>query len=159
MRKTSSRKIVVLRLSSGAQRFDGAKLRERFDDERLQYGKYDIYHRVDEQGLTLFSVASMVEPGTFDPPAMPATQFPGVTLFMQLPGPHEGAAAYDQMLGCARNLEEALGGMLQDERGAELTPLRAERIREEIVDFQHLFGGDTVPTLTSEQIGGEVRSR
>ncbi len=142
----TSRKVIALRLVAGAQRFDGAQLKALFASEHLQHGKFNIYHRLDEQGLALFSVASMVEPGTFDPYAMSDKQFPGVTLFMQLPGPHDGAAMFDHMLGCAHNLAALLNGVLQDERGVLLTPQRAARIREDIADLQHLL---STPQLTS----------
>ncbi|MBC7984923.1 MAG: hypothetical protein H7Y02_13835 [Candidatus Obscuribacterales bacterium] len=141
-KKVSQRKIIALRLTAGAQRFEGARLKALLEAQQCRHGKYSIYHREDEQGLTLFSVASMVEPGTFDLFTMKDTQFPGITVFAQLPGPMDGAAMFDQMLDCARNLESALSGVLQDERGTVLTPQRAERLREDIIDFQHLLSAD-----------------
>jgi cell division protein ZipA len=77
-----------LRLAAGGQRFDGAQLREILELEELRHGRYDVYHRLHDDGQQhLQSVASMVEPGTFDRDKMPALTYPGVTLFAQLPGP------------------------------------------------------------------------
>jgi FtsZ-interacting cell division protein ZipA len=45
------------------------------------------------------------------------------------------------MLSCAQRLAHATGGTLQDERGSKLTPHSMERLREEVLDFQHLIGG------------------
>jgi cell division protein ZipA len=143
VKKPSTRKIVALRLVAGAQRFDGTQLKNAMETSKLRHGKYDIYHRYDEQELTVFSIASMVEPGTFDPPAMGNMQFQGVMLFAQLPGPMDGILMFEQMLECAEQLARTLGGAIQDERGAVLTPQRAERMRDEIADFQHLLGIDT----------------
>jgi cell division protein ZipA len=82
----------------------------------------------------------MVEPGTFDVHAMSGVQFPGVTIFTQLPGPIDGSEMFSQMLACARELEQGIGGLLQDERGLPLTEQRAQRLREDVADFTHLLG-------------------
>lgn len=136
---TARRKIIALRLPMPT-RVAGASLLSLLQGERLQYGKFNIFHRMQGTG-TVFSVASMVEPGTFDPNHMAEQDFPGVTLFMMLPGPLDGLVAYDQMLSCAQRLAHATGGTLQDERGSKLTPHSMERLREEVLDFQHLIGG------------------
>ncbi len=132
------RKIIALRLPM-PERVPGAQLLQLLQNERLQHGKFSIFHRMHE-AATVFSVASMVEPGTFDPGVMAEQQFPGVTLFMLLPGPLDGLVAYDQMLSCAQRLAHATGGTLQDERGSKLTAHLVERLREEVLDFQHLLG-------------------
>jgi len=133
------RKIIALRLSM-PERVAGDQLLSLLQREQLQHGKFSIFHRLHNE-QTVFSVASMVEPGTFDPAAMAQQQFPGVTLFMLLPGPLDGLIAYDQMLSCAQRLAHATGGSLQDERGSKLTVQSIERLREEVLDFQHLIGG------------------
>ncbi len=136
------RKIVALRLAmpEGAP---GSQLQALLHVERLEFGRFSIFHRMQGTG-TVFSVASMVEPGTFDPVQMPQQQIPGITLFMLLPGPLDGLIAYDQMLTCAQRITHATNGILQDERGNKLTPQFMERLREEVLDFQHLVG--TLPT-------------
>jgi cell division protein ZipA len=91
-------------------------------------------------GESVFSVASMVEPGSFDLADMVQQQYPGVTMFMLLPGPLDGLIAFDQLLSCAQRLTHALSGVLQDERGIKLLPHHVERLREEVLDFQHLLG-------------------
>jgi cell division protein ZipA len=124
------------------ERVAGSELLSLLQREQLQHGKFSIFHRMHET-QAVFSVASMVEPGTFDPAAMATQQFPGVTLFMQLPGPLDGLIAYDQMISCAQRVAHATGGSLQDERGSKLTQQTMERLREEVLDFQHLIGGVT----------------
>jgi len=141
-KKPGSRKIIALRLVAGAQRYEGGKLKDALENAKLRHGKYGIYHRQDEQDVTLFSVASMVEPGTFDPATMATMQFTGVLLFAQLPGPTDGVLMFEQMLECAERLAGIVGGTVQDERGAVLTPPRAARLRDDIENFQHLLGVD-----------------
>lgn len=137
------RKIIALRVPM-AMRVPGAQLLSLLQAEKLQHGKFNIFHRMAESAInggTVFSVASMVEPGSFDLAHMAEQQFPGVTMFMLLPGPLDGLIAYDQMLSCAQRIAQATGAELHDERGARLTPQTMERLRDEVLDFQHLIGG------------------
>jgi FtsZ-interacting cell division protein ZipA len=140
-RRIERRKIIALRLSAGPQRFDGARLRAAIEAESLQHGKYNVFHRLHEDGASIFSVASMIEPGTFDLEKMAGAQFPGVTLFAQLPGPVAGMHALNELVACARSLHQTLGGTLQDERGVPLTVHRIERLRQDVRDFERPHAG------------------
>lgn len=139
-RRSDRRKILSLRLSLAPQRVEGAKLQELLQSELLDHGKYDIFHRLHD-GQTVFSIASMVEPGTFDLEKMNETLYPGVTLFAQLPGPVPGMHALNEMVACARRLHTALGGVLQDDRGVPLTVHRIERMRQEVREFERPVSG------------------
>jgi cell division protein ZipA len=139
-RPAAQRKIVALRLAAGEGAVDGAKLKSLLEAAALVHGKYGIYHRMHDTETPLFSVASMVEPGTFDPFAMSGVQFPGVTIFMQLPGPLDGMDMLASMLACARQLEQGMGGSLQDERGLPLIESREQRLRDDVENFLHLLG-------------------
>ena len=121
-------------------RLDGARLKQAMTAEGLEFGRYDIFHRLHTDGRPVFSVASLREPGTFDLNAMPATQYPGVALFVVLPGPVAAAEAVDQMVFTARALAAQLGGGLADERGVPLTPLRVSRLREDALEFERSAG-------------------
>jgi cell division protein ZipA len=135
-RRIERRKIIALRLAAGPQRFDGAKLRAALEGESLQHGKYQVFHRLHSHDVSIFSIASMVEPGTFDLEKMAETHYPGVTLFAQLPGPVPGMHALNELVACARRLHQALGGTLQDDRGVPLTVHRIERLRQEVRVFE-----------------------
>jgi cell division protein ZipA len=135
-RRIERRKIIALRLAAGPQRLSGEQLKDALESESLQHGKYDVFHRLDEHGAPMFSVASMVEPGTFNLDKMAQETFPGITMFTQLPGPVAGMFAFNELVACSRRLHAALGGTLQDERGVPLTVHRVERIRHEIRDFE-----------------------
>ena len=151
-RRIERRKILALRLATSPQRVEGAKLLEALQAESLQHGKYDIFHRLHEDGATIvFSVASMVEPGTFDLEKMASMQFPGVTLFAQLPGAMPGMHTLNELVACARKLQQALGGTLQDDRGVPLTVHRIERLRQEVREFERPPGASsrTTPTVST----------
>jgi cell division protein ZipA len=135
-RRSERRKIMALRIAAGTQRFTGEQLLEALLSENLQHGKYDVFHRLDAAEVSVFSIASMVEPGTFDPSRMKDETYPGITMFAQLPGPIDGLLAFNELLSTARRLQEKLGGVLQDDRGVPLTIHRLERLRQDVRDFQ-----------------------
>lgn len=142
-RRIERRKIIALRLAAASDRFAGQQLRDTLEAEALQYGRYDVFHRLHDDGASIFSVASMVEPGTFDLEQMGMVRYPGVTLFAQLPGPVAGVQALQELVACGKRLQAVLGGTLQDERGVPLTVHRVERLRQEIQDFEHAPGRDS----------------
>ncbi len=136
--KAGKRKIIALRLAAPG-RIPGDQLLSLMQREDMQHGRFDIFHRMHEDA-SVFSMASMVEPGTFDLGTIREQQFPGVTFFMLLPGPLDGLVAWDQMLTCAQRMAHFTEGVLQDERGHKLTSMAMDRLREEVLDFQHLLG-------------------
>ncbi len=134
----SRQRIVALRLIAPADRWPGRRLVEALEAEGLTYGKYSIFHREREDGKTIFYVASMVEPGSFDLAAMDSLDFPGVSVFAVIPGPLDAPATFDMMLGTSRRLCERLKGHLQDEQGSTLTAQRILNLREELVHLEHV---------------------
>jgi cell division protein ZipA len=135
-RRVERRKILSVRIAFAPQRLEGTKLQEALQADSLQHGKYGIFHRLHSDGSIVFSVASMVEPGTFDLEKMGETPYPGITMFTQLPGPVPGMHALNELVACARRLQANLGGTLQDERGVPLTVHRIERMRQEVREFE-----------------------
>lgn len=133
-------KIVTLRLiarNGGA--FAGDELILSMRGIGMRPGKFGIYHRFEgsEESHTIFSAASLVEPGSFDLENIRSQQIPGISLFMILPGPLEGAEAFDLMMSAARALAKALDGELLDESGSTLSIQRERYLREEIIQFAH----------------------
>lgn len=130
-------KIIALRLvgATANARFSGTDLRGALEAEGLVFGRYHIFHRELEEGRLLFSVASLIEPGSFELREMAAQEFPGVSLFAVLPGTVQGTEVLDELVGCGRRLASRLGGVLQDERRQPLTALRAMELRDEVDAF------------------------
>lgn len=150
-KRIERRKILSLRLSAIPHRIDGSRLRAALEAEQLQHGKYAVFHRLHDNGASIFSVASMVEPGTFDLEKMAETQYPGITLFAQLPGPVPGMHALNELVACARRLQQNLNGTLQDDRGVPLTVHRIERMRQEVREFERPTqgGGRSLSSTTA----------
>jgi cell division protein ZipA len=119
--------------------FLGAELGAAFDACGLKYGRYKVYHRLEGDGAdapSVFSVANVIEPGSFDPAGFADTAFPGLTLFMVLPGPRGGVAAYADMLATSRQLAQQLDGEVLDQERSTLTRQTARHIRERIIQFE-----------------------
>lgn len=130
-------KIMAIRVSAQAPaRFDGADLLDALRAEGLGFGRYEIFHRLHDDGRPIFSVTSLREPGTFDLQEMPNTQYTGVAMFTVLPGPVSAVDAFDEMVFTARALATHLSGALADERGAPLTALRVNKLREEVLEYE-----------------------
>lgn len=136
-------RIITVRLTGqGSASFAGDALLLALTEAGLQHGRFGIFHRVaaNNPDLTLFSVASLVEPGTFDPAAMAAHRFPGVSFFLMLPASCNQVAAFDDMMSTARAMAAQLDGQLLDEQGSRLSVQRERFLREEVIQFQHKAG-------------------
>lgn len=135
-----SEKIVTLRLVAGRRgTFAGDELALGLRRAGMRHGKFGIFHYYDggEADRIVFSAASLVEPGSFDLANLKNQKFPGISLFLVLPGPLEGARAFDTMMGAARSLAQELGAELLDESGSTLSIQRERYLREEIIEYQH----------------------
>jgi cell division protein ZipA len=134
---SEQQRIVTIRVCAvGEGRWSGGQLMAALESQGLAYGKYKVYHRRHVDGRSLFCVASLIEPGTFDVELMPQQEFRGLTLFAVLPGPAEPLQTIDALLTTARGLAENLTAMVQDAQGLPLSPLRAAALREDIARFQ-----------------------
>lgn len=134
---SEQQKIVTVRVcAAGETRWSGAALLSALEIHGLAYGRYQVFHRRHVDGRSLFCVASLVEPGTFDVAGMATEEFRGVTLFAVLPGPVEPLLTFDELLAAARGLAQELSGMVQDSKGIPLSPQRAAAMRDEVGHFQ-----------------------
>jgi cell division protein ZipA len=134
-----SQQIIALRIVAPPPSvFEGASLREAIEAAGLVFGRYQIFHRLDAVGQPVFSVASLREPGTFDLSTMDRASFRGVALFAVLPGPLPGSDAFDALIEAARAIAGRLGGLLQDERGVALGPVRTAELRESAAAFAYV---------------------
>jgi cell division protein ZipA len=133
-------KIVTLRIVAGGKKtFAGDELALSLRGIGMRHGKFGIFHRFEgsDQDKIVFSAASLVEPGSFDLVNIKEQQIPGISLFMILPGPVDGAQAFDLMMVAARALTQSLRGELLDESGSTLSIQRERYMREDIIQFEH----------------------
>lgn len=135
----ADKKIISLRIcaKSGAA-LNGLDVVKAMMDAGLMHGNFQIFHRMDVgSDRPLFSIANMLEPGTFDLSKLEDMNTPGLTFFMMLPGAMDGVAVFTDMLATARQIAERLNCELLDEKGSSLSAQAAGFIKEEIIQFQH----------------------
>ena len=133
-------KIVTLRLVAREKKaFKGDELILNLRGIGLRHGKFGIFHRYDgnDETRTIFSAASLIEPGSFDLANIKDQEIPGISLFLVLPGPIDSVESFDMMISAARALTQSLEGELLDESGSTLSIQRERYLREEIIQYQH----------------------
>ena len=108
----------------------------------MRHGKFGIFHRHEgnDEDKVIFSAASLLEPGSFDLTNIKDQEIPGISLFMVIPGPVDGAEGFDLMMAAARTLAQGLDAELLDESGSTLSIQRERYMREEIIQFEHVPG-------------------
>jgi cell division protein ZipA len=127
------RRIVALRLvATQPERFAGRSLRQALAAEGFVLGRFDIFHKPGDTQRAILSAASLTRPGTFDAQTMDSQHFGGLSLFAVLPGPMSPPEAFEELVSTARNLNDRLCGVLQDEGGTPLTPARIASLRERL---------------------------
>ena len=131
------RKLIVIHIAMRRGVIKGPALEKACAAAHLRLGDMSIYHRHDgETGQVLFSMASMVEPGTFPADDMAAFETPGLSLFTQLPGARDGLEIYGQMLDVAGKLADLLHAEIQDDRHNKLTRQMQDHMRESIIEHR-----------------------
>ncbi len=129
-------RIVTLFVKAAADdEFAGGDIVVAAEKTGLVFGDMGIFHRLvpgnPEQG-PLFSMASMVKPGSFDMTALDSLRTPGLSLFMTLPGPLPALDAWDTLLPAAQRMAELLGGTLQDDQHNTLGRQRIAHLRDDL---------------------------
>lgn len=113
----------------------GARLRAAAESAGLALEDDGAFHARDDQGGELFSVgnlgAELFEASTLDSLATH-----GLTLRLDVPRTVDGGAAFDAMLGTARQLAAALDGSLVDAQRAPLADAMIEAIRAKTAELQ-----------------------
>lgn len=137
-RKASPVAPVLIQLSvvaSDKNYFNGLKLRDSLEELRLIYGDMGIYHRYDrDYRISLFSVASLVEPGTFPIKDMENFECPGVVLFFQPQQAEDPLAVFDDLVATCHELALSLGGKEWDEEHQPLTMDKIAQIRDQLME-------------------------
>ena len=105
---------------------------------QLRFGDMAIFHRhVDGAARSplLFSVANLVNPGTFDLNRISEFSTRGVCFFMTLPSVGNNMQAFDKMLEAAQQVRIALDADLKDDNRSVMTAQTIEHDRQRVRDF------------------------
>ncbi len=120
--------------------FSGAALLDLFLERGLRYGHYNLFHYYTGEQTeddSLFSVANILNPGSFDLNQMNNLQTPGITMFLSM-GTLRGNTmeVFDLMLDTARAIATRLNGELRDDQRSVLTNQMIEHNRQRIRQFE-----------------------
>lgn len=131
--------LVIHVVARDAEGFRGHDLLQILLACDLRFGRMNIFHRYEYangRGPVQFSLANLVEPGSFDLDTMEDMRTPGVSLFLTLPGPEKPITAFNYMVETAQVLVRNLHGELRDEAHSVMTPQTIEHCRQRIRDFE-----------------------
>jgi cell division protein ZipA len=119
--------------------FAGPAIVRAMNSVGLRFGEMDIFHHFGAGELRadspLFSVANMMEPGHFDLHEIENFATPGLAMILRLPGPLDGAVAFELFLNTAQRLAEALSGDLYGDPQTLLDSAMIDNMRRSAAPF------------------------
>ena len=101
----------------------------------LQYGEMKIFHRINDDGETVFSLSDMMKPGWFDIEQINEHKTRGVSLFSQLSMVSDPVGVLDDMLLCAHSVANLLGAQLCGQDRMLLNESTVKMMREKAKRF------------------------
>jgi cell division protein ZipA len=135
----SSEVIVLNVMAHEGREFRGEDLIHTIIASGLKFGDMQIFHHrfgKGSNGPVIFSLANILNPGTFDLNNMAQFNTIGVSLFMAMPTPINNLDAFEQMLAVAQQLCTTLDGELKDDHRNVMTAQTIEHYRQRIRDFE-----------------------
>ena len=131
LKSNSNVDIVVLHImAKPSELLTGEKINSAAQANGLVFGRMNIFHRLDEEGQSIFSLANMMEPGYFDPDTMHDVKTSGLTVFMQISNLSNPSDNFDEMLRCTYHISEMLGADLCNQNRQPITQADAEYYRK-----------------------------
>ena len=119
------------------QLLNGQQLQEAALSVGLRYGESKIFQRhlsEDGSGEVLFSMANLVNPGTFDLKTIEQMTTPGVTLFMALDDIEDPVSAFDIMIQSVDSMAAAMSLSVLDETRSSMTRQTIDHYRQRARD-------------------------
>ena len=108
----------------------------------LVFGHMNVFHRLVEghpERGPIFSMASIMKPGSFDMATIREMETPAIAFFLTLPAPLTALDAWEKMLPTVQRMAELLDAVVLDEGRNALGRQRIAHIRDELraYDRQH----------------------
>jgi len=108
----------------------------------MVFGHMSVFHRLleghPERG-PVFSMASIIKPGSFDMATIRELETPAIAFFLTLPAPVPALDAWEKMLPTVQRMAELLDGIVLDDSRNALGRQRIAHIRDDLraYDRQH----------------------
>ena len=129
-------KIVTLYIAARAgEKLHGPDIVVAAEKTGLTYGYMNVFHRLVEghpERGPIFSMASIMKPGSFDMATIREMETPAIAFFLTLPAPVSALDAWETMLPTAQRMAELLDGVLLDESRNALGRQRIQHLRDEL---------------------------
>jgi cell division protein ZipA len=108
----------------------------------LMFGYMNVFHRLVEghpERGPIFSMASIMKPGSFDMTHIREMETPAIAFFLTLPAPMTALDGWEKMLPTVQRMAELLDGVVLDDSRNALGRQRIAHIRDELraYDRQH----------------------
>jgi len=108
----------------------------------MVFGHMNVFHRLVEghpERGPVFSMASIIKPGSFDMATIREMETPAIAFFLTLPAPVPALDAWEKMLPTVQRMAELLDGVVLDDGRNALCRQRIAHIRDELraYDRQH----------------------
>ena len=117
----------------------------------MVYGYMNIYHRLlegqPERG-PVFSMASILKPGSFDMATIGEMETPAIAFFLTLPGPLGALDAWEKMEPTVTRMAELLDGVVLDDSRNALGRQRIAHIRDELRAWDRQQAAAAMPEKT-----------
>lgn len=124
------------------QQMSGAVLLPSLLTLGLKYGEMNIFHRHQDNagnGAVTFSLANMLNPGSFELDTMETFVTQGVSLFMTLPNATDPFTAFEQMLGAAKQLAAEFNAQIVDDKRNVMTKQTEQHYVSKIREFDRQY--------------------
>ncbi len=136
--------IAIHIVSRTGQAFAGTKLRGMLEGSGLQLAPDGLFYLLDGEGRRLMSVCnSGAVP--FDVEKMRTETVPDITFWLDVPRVEDGARVFDTMVATARQLAEALDGILVDDQRNPLADNVLATIRAKVAELQVRMAAQGIP--------------
>ncbi|MFI3247033.1 MAG: cell division protein ZipA [Ferrimonas sp.] len=118
----------------------GKDLLQNLNEIGFKYGDMNIFHHhqhVTGNGPVLYSLANMMQPGTFDLDTINDIAVDGVLLFLTLPSKQDARVVFSMMLGNAQRLADNLGGQVLDDKHQPWSEATQEQYMQRIIQAEN----------------------
>ena len=136
--------IAIHIISRSGQDFPNSKLKGMLEAAGLQLALDGLFYLLDAEGNRMLSVCnSGAVP--FDLEQMRTGSVGDITFWLDVPKVINGGNAYDTMVATARQLAEALEGVLVDDQRMPLADNVLTGIRAKVIELQNIMAAHEIP--------------
>ena len=137
-KKNDTEQVVAIYIKAKPdKKFSGIDIFKAAEAAGMKPGNMDIFHHFledgGEKGRTLFSLANMLEPGSFEFDNPGKNNTAGLVMFMQLPSLVEPVLVFDLMYHTAEKISAGLDGELYGSDQKKLDSKAMMQIREKLM--------------------------